>query len=94
VPGYLGLEHLGVLPTAIGDEQNINFAVPRYVYDGMTSTAVGADSNGYISVGGTSDPADISFAPQTFPNPDKPNVVLAHRRDLDGTVRPVYALPP
>jgi hypothetical protein len=37
VPGYLGLEHLGVLPTAIGDEQNINFAVPRYVYDRAAS---------------------------------------------------------
>jgi Subtilase family/Fibronectin type-III domain/PA domain len=89
VPGFFGLEHLGVLPTAIGDEQNINFTVPRYVYDGMTYTAVGVDSNGYISVGGTSDPADISFVPQTFPSPAKPNGTLApYWTDLDGTGAP------
>jgi len=87
--GYLGLETLGLAPTSIGDEQNLNFTVPAYVYGDKTYTAVGVDSNGYISVGGTSDAADISFAPQTFPNPAKPNGVLApYWTDLDGTGAP------
>ena len=47
------------------------------------------DSNGYISVGGTLDAADISFLPQTFPNPAKPNGVLApYWTDLDGKDAP------
>lgn len=87
--GYLGLETLGLAPTPIGDEENINFTVPPYVYGGKTYTAVGVDSNGYISVGGTSDAADISFLPQTFPNPAKPNGILApYWTDLDGTGAP------
>ena len=89
VGGYLGLETFGVAPTAIGDEQNLNFNVPGYVFGGKTYTAVGVDSNGYISVGGTLDAADISFLPQTFPNPVKPNGVLApYWTDLDGTGAP------
>jgi hypothetical protein len=89
VGGYLGLETLGVVPTPIGDEQNLNFTVQSYVYGDKHYTAVGVDSNGYISVGGTSDAADISFVPQTFPNPAKPNGVLApYWTDLDGTGSP------
>ena len=87
--GYLGLETLGIAPTAIGDEQNVNFNVPGFVYGDKTYAAVGVDSNGYISVGGTSDAADISFVPQTFPNPARPNGVLApYWSDLDGTGAP------
>jgi Subtilase family/Fibronectin type-III domain/PA domain len=89
VGGYLGLETLGVAPTTIGDDENLNFKVPGYVYGDKTYTAVGVDSNGYISVGGTSDPADISSVPQTFPNPAKPNGVLApYWTHLDGTGAP------
>lgn len=87
--GYFGLEAFGVPATPIGDEENVNFTVPGYVFGGKTYTAIGVDSNGYISVGGTSDPADISFLPQMFPDPAKPNGVLApYWTDLDGTGAP------
>jgi subtilisin family serine protease len=86
---YRGLETLGIAPTAIGDDQNLNFTVPAYVYGGKTYTTVGVDSNGYISVGGTTDAADVAFLPQTLPNPAKPNGVLAaYWTDLDGTGSP------
>ena len=43
------------------------------------------DSNGYVSVGGSDDASDISFEPQTFPDPTHPNGVLAaYWTDLDG----------
>jgi len=89
VGGYVGLEKYGIAPKAIGDEENVNYTVPGYLYGGKTYTAVGVDSNGYISVGGTSDAADISFQPQTFPNPARPNGVLApYWTDLDGAGAP------
>jgi len=87
--GYLGLETLGVAPIPVGDEQNLNITVPPYVYGDKTYTAVGVDSNGYVSVGGTLDAADIASQPQTLPNPAKPNGILApYWTDLDGTGAP------
>ncbi len=89
--GYvdLGLAPFSIPPNPIGDEENFNVTVPGYVYGGKTYTTVGVDSNGYISVGGASSTADISFSPQTFPNPAKPNGVLAaYWTDLDGTGAP------
>ncbi|MGZ4792836.1 MAG: S8 family serine peptidase [Ilumatobacteraceae bacterium] len=83
--GYLDLSLFGITPIAIGDEQNFNFNVPAYVYGGKTYTSIGVDSNGYINVGGASDGSDISFIPQTFPDPTRPNGVLAaYWTDLDG----------
>jgi hypothetical protein len=86
--GFLGLENFGIAPTPIGDEQNLNFPVPDYVYGGKTFSTVGVDSNGYVSVGGGT-AADISFLPQTFPDAARPNGVLApYWTDLDGTDAP------
>ena len=89
--GYVDLAQFAptLTPIPIGDEQNINFNVPGYTFGGKTYTKIGVDSNGYISVGGTTDTADIQFKPQTFPDPAKPNGVLApYWTDLDGTGAP------
>lgn len=89
VGGYLGLETLGIAPKVIGDEENFNYPVPAYVYGGKTFTSIGVDSNGYISVGGTTDAGDIASQPQKLPNLAKPNGVLAaYWTDLDGSGAP------
>ncbi len=84
--GYLDLEAFGITPTAIGDEQNINYNVPAYVFGDTTYTRLGIDSNGYVSVGGSNSASDISFIPQTFPDATPPNGVLApYWTDLNGS---------
>jgi hypothetical protein len=84
--GYLPLSLFGVAPNPIGDEQNLNFTTPAYVFGGRTYTRLGVDSNGYVSIGGTSDPSDISSHPQHLPDPKQPNGVLApYWSDLDGS---------
>jgi subtilisin family serine protease len=88
-PGYLDLASLGISPEPIGDEENLNFPVPDYLYGGKTFSRIGVDSNGYLSVGGTDSAADISFLPQTFPDATAPNGVLApYWTDMDGTGAP------
>ena len=90
VGGFLDLAAYGIKPTAIGDEANQNYDLPApFHYGGKTYTTVGVDSNGYLIVGGASDAADIAFQPQNFPDPTRPNGVLApYWTDLDGTARP------
>jgi hypothetical protein len=90
VGGFLDLAAYGIKPTAIGDEANQNYDLPApFLYGGKTYTTVGVDSNGYLIVGGASDAADIAFQPQNFPDPTRPNGVLApYWTDLDGTARP------
>src|SRR6185312_14909126 len=84
--GYLDLGLFGITPQPIGDEQNINFDVPAYLFGDKSYTRIGVDSNGYISVGGSDSAADISFEPQTFPDDTPPNGVLApYWTDLDGS---------
>jgi hypothetical protein len=86
--GYLDLATF-VDPTAIGDEQNLNYAVPNYLYGGKTYGQIGVVSNGYIVVGGSSSQSDISYLPQTLPDATPPNGVLApYWTDLDGTASP------
>jgi hypothetical protein len=88
-PGYIDLASFGITPQPIGDEENVNFPVPDYVYGGNTYGRIGVDSNGYLSVGGTDSAADISFLPQTFPDATSPNGVLAsYWTDLDGSGAP------
>jgi hypothetical protein len=85
--GFLDLvTTFGATPAPIGDEDNQNYSVPAFVFGGKTYTSIGVDSNGYISVGGTSNSTDVQFIPQTLPDPDRPNGVLApYWTDLDGT---------
>jgi len=87
--GYLDLAGFGITPQAIGDEQNINFNVPDFRFGDKTYTRLGVDSNGYISVGGSDSASDITFEPQTLPDPTPPNGVLApYWTDLNGSGAP------
>ncbi|MEJ1109444.1 MULTISPECIES: S8 family serine peptidase [unclassified Kribbella] len=91
--GYIPLDAFGITPIPVGDEQAVNLNVPPYVFAGQTYTRIGVVSNGYSVVGGTSSGDDIQFAPQTLPDPARPNNVLApFWTDLDGTAAPgIYA---
>jgi subtilisin family serine protease len=60
----------------VGDETAINFTVPPFEYGSETYTSLCMVSNGYAVVGGCT-AEDINFVPQTFPNPARPNNVLA-----------------
>jgi hypothetical protein len=90
--GYLPLDLFGIAPTAVGDEEILNFDVPGYLYAGATYTSIGLTSNGYAVVGGGSS-EDISFEPPGAPDPARPNNVLApYWTDLTGEGAPgIYA---
>jgi subtilisin family serine protease len=83
--GFIPLSLFGVAPIPVGDEDILNFTVPAYVYGGAGHNRLGVTSNGYLVVdGGTSQ--DVLFIPQVFPDPARPNNVLApFWTDLDGT---------
>ena len=86
--GYFDLADLGVGAMTIGDQELINFNVAPFVYGGQTFSRVGVASDGYVVMGGGVS-ADISNVPQHFPDPAKPNGVLApYWTDLDGTGSP------
>ena len=93
IAGYIPLDAFGVTPIPIGDEQALNFNVPAYRFAGQTFTRLGVTSNGYLVAGGTTGAQDITFLPQTLPDPARPNGVLApFWTDLDGTGAPgIYA---
>ena len=75
--GYLPLSAFGIAPvTGVTDDSLSNFTVPTFYYGGEPYTRIGVDSNGYVVVGGGTG-ADNAFAPQTFPNPARPNNVVA-----------------
>lgn len=65
----------GILPD-VGDDTITNLTVPAFFYGGESYTQLGVGSNGYLVVGGGSR-ADISARPQIFPNPNRPNNVIA-----------------
>ncbi len=90
--GYLSLADLGITPTAIGDEEAINYSTAPFTYAGQTYSSLGVTSNGYAVVGGAAT-GDVSFVPQTLPDPAAPNNVLApYWTDLDGSGAPgIYA---
>ena len=86
--GYIPLDGFGVTPIPIGDEQIINFNTSSFVYGQTVYTRLGVSSNGYLVVGGGTG-ADVDLVPQTFPDPARPNNVLApFWTDLDGTGAP------
>ena len=75
--GTCRCRHFGIAPIAgVGDDTITNFNVPTFYYGGEPYTRVGVVSNGYLVVGG-GDSGDIVFTPQHFPNPNRPNNVLA-----------------
>ena len=85
--GYFPLAPLGVTPIAgFGDETLVNVTpIAPFTFGTETYTRFGIVSNGYVVLGGGTS-ADISFRPQTFPNPTRPNNVLApYWTDLNPT---------
>jgi hypothetical protein len=75
--GYLPLSIFGIAPIAgTGDETITNFTVPTFYYGGEAYTSLGVVSDGYIVAGGGNS-SDINYLPQTFPDPNRPNNVLA-----------------
>jgi hypothetical protein len=75
--GYLPLSAFAIPPiSGVGDDTITNFNVPSFNYGGEAYTRLGVVSNGYIVLGG-GDSGDIIFTPQHFPNPNRPNNVIA-----------------
>lgn len=91
--GYIPLDAFGITPVTIGDEDIINFNVPSFVYNGVTYSRVGVDSNGYLVVGGGTSEDNNCCSLPPGPSPAPPNNILApFWTDLDGTGAPgVYA---
>jgi len=86
--GYMPLTNFGITPTAIGDDQLINFDTAPFLYAGVTYTRIAITSNGYAVVGGTNAPSSQPV-PQSLPNTQEPNGVLApFWSDLDGSGAP------
>jgi subtilisin family serine protease len=86
--GYIPLDAFGVTPIPVGDEQALNFNVPAFIFAGQTFTQLGVVSDGYLVAGGATG-QDVDFIPQHFPDPARPNGVLApFWTDLDGTGAP------
>jgi len=82
--GYNDLADFGVAATAIGDEAFQNYTVPQFTYHGQPYSSVGVTSDGYVVVGGAAG-GDVTYLPQTLPDPAAPNNVLApFWSDLDG----------
>lgn len=76
--GYLPLSLFGIPPIAgMTDDTIVNFNTPAFSYGGEAWTRVGVGSNGYVVVGGGAGATDISVNNQNFPNPTRPNNVLA-----------------
>ncbi|HEY0639275.1 MAG TPA: S8 family serine peptidase [Pseudonocardiaceae bacterium] len=87
--GYLPLDAFGITPDPIDDEQFINYNVPAFVYNGITYTTIGVNSNGYIVAGGgTAEDNNCCNLPAGA-DPSRPNNILApFWTDLDGTGAP------
>jgi hypothetical protein len=74
--GYLPLSLFSVPAIPMTDETLVNLTVPAYTFGTEAYDTVAATSNGYAVVGG-GESTDLSFVPQVFPNPARPNNVLA-----------------
>jgi hypothetical protein len=71
------LSLFGIRPVdGMGDETFVNYDVSDFKYGSETYNRIGVSSNGYVVIGGM-DANDQDYEPQTFPNPDRPNNVLA-----------------
>jgi subtilisin family serine protease len=83
--GFVDLAGFGATLQKMGDETISNLTnLKPFQYAGQTYTSVGVVSDGYLVVGGGT-AADINSNPQHFPDPVRPNNVLAPLwTDLDG----------
>ncbi len=75
--GYLPLSLFGITPIAgMGDETIVNFNTPAFSFGSEVYSRLGVTSDGYVVIGGGGS-SDLDFVPQTFPDPNRPNNVLA-----------------
>jgi Subtilase family/PA domain len=76
--GYVPLSSLGVTPVAgTGDETISNAGgFNTFYYGSEPYSTVGIVSDGYVVIGG-GDANDVNFQTQSFPNPVRPNNVVA-----------------
>jgi hypothetical protein len=75
--GYVPLFFQGFPATpGVGDETISNFGTPTFFYGGEPYSSIGVVSNGYLVVGGGT-AADVQSRPQVFPDPKRPNNVIA-----------------
>ena len=75
--GYLPLSLFGIPAiSGVGDDTITNFNVPTFYFGGEPYSSIGVVSNGYVVIGGGTQ-SDVNFFPQTFPNPARPNNVIA-----------------
>ena len=84
--GYFPLDSLGVPAIPVGDEEVLNFDVPTFLYNGVSYSRIGVDTNGYVVMGGgTADDNECCTLP-TGPSPNRPNNMVApFWTDLDGS---------
>jgi hypothetical protein len=75
--GYLPLGAFGIAPTPVGDEDLVNFNVPAFTFAGEQYRTIGADSNGYIVVGGGTAADNNCCNLPGGPSAAAPNNVLA-----------------
>jgi len=75
--GYLPMSALGVQPaTGFSDDSIVNFGVPTFYFGHEAYSSIGVVSNGYVVIGG-GDSGDVNYTSQHFPNPARPNNVVA-----------------
>ena len=87
--GYLPLDIFGIAPIPIGDEDIVNFDVDAFVFNGVTYTSIGVDSNGYLIAGGGAAQDNKCCTLPSGPSPARPNNVIApFWTDLDGSSAP------
>ena len=77
--GYLPLSSFGIAPApGFGDETIQNFTPSKpFLYGGESYDTIGVDSNGYLVVGGGTSTDNECCTLTPFPNPARPNNVLA-----------------
>jgi hypothetical protein len=87
VDGYVDLgDFTGSLVQPIGDESITNFNVPDFVFNGVTYSRIGVDSNGYLVAGGGTSGDNQCCDLPGGPSPAAPNNIIApFWTDLDGT---------
>jgi hypothetical protein len=72
------LSGLGIDPIpGVQDDSVTDFTTPAFTFGGETYTRIGISSNGYAIIGGSTDPDDNTTVNQSFPDPARPNNVLA-----------------
>ena len=70
--GYLDLGLFGITPTSRSVTRRSSTSTSRPTSSATRRyTRIGVDSNGYVVVGGSDSASDISFEPQTFPDPTR-----------------------